>query len=512
MNEIVSKFFYTDKLNKKKFNSVKKKAATLRIYRNYISEIIYKYLIENKELPDMFEIIKQETKMKIPGLINKDMEYAIKTVYTNYINKIKTKGIEKFFILKKSKNKYIKKQTAITNLTNFLLKKHIIDKNSAEIHINYVLNLEKGNSKFSAKEIEKIKTIYRHYLELIKNMDQKKLERIFKLVENRTKRIFTRYWAKKIEYNSLTFSTQSRVNQEIIGRNKNNQSCIRSFINLGAYNTKKIHIPVKTVKYHKADYVKSYSITFINEYTFRIDLTTTKENLFDFSNNDFKVGVDINIKHNLFALSNLKTFDIEKEIKESAIKIIKKADKRKETEFMKRIKQKSRNRLIYEVDKKISEIITYCISENINHIALEDLSIVGSRLRVNNKELEISYGRLATFLNLDSIKNRIRRQGHNRGVSVSFVPAEYTSQKCNKCHYVSKNNRKTQEKFICMNCGYEINADVSSGKNIKNVLIEDVLRESFLDFDSFYCEYNVKKGLSKDFIRIIYYNLFNKNT
>lgn len=36
---------------------------------------------------------------------------------------------------------------------------------------------------------------------------------------------------------------------------------------------------------------------------------------------------------------------------------------------------------------------------------------------------------------------------------------------CN-CHYVDKNNRKTQEKFICKCCDKKLNADVNASRNI----------------------------------------------
>ncbi len=50
---------------------------------------------------------------------------------------------------------------------------------------------------------------------------------------------------------------------------------------------------------------------------------------------------------------------------------------------------------------------------------------------------------------------------------VIFVDPKYTSQKCSCCGYINKENRKTQEKFKCIECDYENNADFNASENIK---------------------------------------------
>lgn len=48
------------------------------------------------------------------------------------------------------------------------------------------------------------------------------------------------------------------------------------------------------------------------------------------------------------------------------------------------------------------------------------------------------------------------------------VSPEYTSQTCNVCGHVSKENRKTQAKFVCTACGHTANSDVNAAKNIRD--------------------------------------------
>ena len=46
------------------------------------------------------------------------------------------------------------------------------------------------------------------------------------------------------------------------------------------------------------------------------------------------------------------------------------------------------------------------------------------------------------------------------------VPAHHSSQTCPACGHVSKDNRLTQAKFLCLGCGYELHADVAGAMNI----------------------------------------------
>ena len=43
-----------------------------------------------------------------------------------------------------------------------------------------------------------------------------------------------------------------------------------------------------------------------------------------------------------------------------------------------------------------------------------------------------------------------------------MVDPRYTSQICNECGYVSKKNRKSQSKFVCVAYGHSANADINA--------------------------------------------------
>ena len=53
-----------------------------------------------------------------------------------------------------------------------------------------------------------------------------------------------------------------------------------------------------------------------------------------------------------------------------------------------------------------------------------------------------------------------------RGGVLIAVPAHYTSKTCLACGHVAAENRQTQAKFVCVDCGHEENADVVGAMNV----------------------------------------------
>ena len=51
------------------------------------------------------------------------------------------------------------------------------------------------------------------------------------------------------------------------------------------------------------------------------------------------------------------------------------------------------------------------------------------------------------------------------GILIKVNP-QHTSQTCPQCGHISKDNRKEQEIFKCVKCGYEANADHNAAQNI----------------------------------------------
>ena len=95
-------------------------------------------------------------------------------------------------------------------------------------------------------------------------------------------------------------------------------------------------------------------------------------------------------------------------------------------------------------------------------IIMEDLKL--SSAATYNKEVNS----LLKKMHIQQIKNDIIKYTRERGIKVSLVNPAYTSQQCPICGHISRENRKTQEKFCCVNCNHTDNADHNASINIMN--------------------------------------------
>ncbi|VWD64432.1 DNA-cytosine methyltransferase [Burkholderia lata] len=117
---------------------------------------------------------------------------------------------------------------------------------------------------------------------------------------------------------------------------------------------------------------------------------------------------------------------------------------------------------------------TTTISKNHAMVCIEDLQVRNmSRSAAGSTDAPGKNVRAKSRLNkaiLDQGWFEFRRQleyklAWNGGWLVAVPPAN-TSRTCPACGYVSADNRTTQEKFACVECSYEENADVVGALNI----------------------------------------------
>ena len=114
------------------------------------------------------------------------------------------------------------------------------------------------------------------------------------------------------------------------------------------------------------------------------------------------------------------------------------------------------------------------ISQNHAMIVIEDLQVRNmSKSAKGNSEQHGKQVKQKSGLNrsiLDQGWAEFRRQLEYKadwnGGFVMAVPPQYTSQTCPCCCHVSKDNRQTQAKFECVECGFEENADLVGAINI----------------------------------------------
>ena len=132
------------------------------------------------------------------------------------------------------------------------------------------------------------------------------------------------------------------------------------------------------------------------------------------------------------------------------------------------------HRTIAHARKDYLHKITTTISQNHALVCIEDLQVRNmSRSSKGNSEEHGKMVKQKSGLNraiLDQGWGEFRRQlGYKmtwQGGILLAVPPHNTSRTCPCCSHVSKDNRKTQAKFECVECGYENHADLVGAINI----------------------------------------------
>jgi putative transposase len=197
------------------------------------------------------------------------------------------------------------------------------------------------------------------------------------------------------------------------------------------------------------------------------------------SNNGKSIGIDVGVKVFAYTSDNQKfrqvdlTKEIQKVIKAQKVlsrrnKGSKNRQKAKSKLAKKHLKLKNkRNDFLHKITKKLSEN---------QRIAVENLMIknmskkvkgsienpnmrASAKAGLNRSILQQSWGKFFELL-----EYKLKRNG---GKLIKIDP-KFTSQKCSCCGYISKENRESQSKFICKQCGYSANADFNASLNILN--------------------------------------------
>lgn len=243
---------------------------------------------------------------------------------------------------------------------------------------------------------------------------------------------------------------------------------------------KKMIIPIKYSKYHE----KILKDKVLNN-TFKIGLNTrgqieimaTYNIEVDYPINEVKdiVGIDIGLKK-LVVCSDGEMIDQNPKILSMVSKTMKRSSNR--LRLQEHIRKKleddtyklSNNKYLKQQKRLTNFVICdnrYRIKQFLKGrdndlIVMEDLEIGYSNL--HNKKINI----LMRRLHIQAIKDDLIRYCKEKGINVVLVNPAFTSQLCPRCGYVDKKNRKTQEKFSCVKCGYTTNADLNASENIRN--------------------------------------------
>ncbi|MEI4800381.1 transposase [Bacillus sp. FJAT-51639] len=127
----------------------------------------------------------------------------------------------------------------------------------------------------------------------------------------------------------------------------------------------------------------------------------------------------------------------------------------KKLKALERLKEKEANFVKTYNHFLSTQIVTFAMKNQAGQINMEFLEFD----KMKNKSLlrNWSYYQLQTM-----IEYKAKREG----IVVRYVDAYHTSQTCSKCGHYEEGQRNTQEKFVCKNCDFEVNADYNASQNI----------------------------------------------
>ena len=502
------------------YNEFYNYSLIIREFKNELSKIFYKhfYDILKKDFTQIdieYKSLQQHYKSLITNSKNfKDAYGSVKAMYQSMIS---------------INFKWSKKQEILSYLTKFYsadLKEFLFNKlftEGLEPHQLKALKL----LIFDEKKVEKIVTMRRQRMfKKCKCIEFKSLTFTNSGSINSYDKFITKYSPAILALNK--YKRQTRIQRGLKGKDlKVLKTNALIKVNLGS---KRYDLPIRlSDKYHTDELLKTIAQSYsgnnkiMHQFTSKIQIDEfKKEIIIKFAVRVKKIlkpdsmskilGVDTNVKNNFFYCSNGKIFKARKKLIQRIVDIDKKLKEARNNKFKKEeLEIKNNNNLsrkekvdkLNELKKKrvfnkkerytslrnnrrkkalqdymTSQLCKYAKSKGYDQIVIEDLQFILSKNYVVNKTFEVNYNDLFSILHLRDLKHTIPRIANRPKyfLSVSITPASYTSQTCNICGYINKLNRPNQHTFKCKNCGHTNNADFNAAKNIRDRIVNPVLR------------------------------------
>ena len=188
------------------------------------------------------------------------------------------------------------------------------------------------------------------------------------------------------------------------------------------------------------------------------------------------LGVDMNVHQiatsdgHFYFLPDLKKKEARrKRYQRRMARQVKGSNRRKDTK--KKLRKVSRE--IANTRKDWVHKTTGEISEKCGTIAVEDLKVnnmtASAKGTIENPGKNVKQKSRLNRAMLDTAMGMIRRNLEYKCGRLIKVNPAYTSQTCSHCGHAEKENRKTQERFQCVSCGYVSNADTNAAINIRRL-------------------------------------------
>ena len=114
-----------------------------------------------------------------------------------------------------------------------------------------------------------------------------------------------------------------------------------------------------------------------------------------------------------------------------------------------------------DINHVISKAIISKAKGTARAIGIENLKHIRSRVTVRRSQRD-RHSKWA----FGELRNFVTYKAKREGVPLKVVNSKNTSRECPECQYIDKRNRKTQNQFECLQCGYKEMADYVAAVNI----------------------------------------------
>ena len=196
--------------------------------------------------------------------------------------------------------------------------------------------------------------------------------------------------------------------------------------------------------------------------------------------NSKAVGIDVGVSL-VVADSNgrkVKPLDLIKELSKLRIKAQQLSRKKKgsKNRAKSKVKIAKQNLRIANMRKDFLHKLSndYAEKQGNRLVAIEDLKIKNMTSKTKgtiekpskNAKAKRGLNRVITQQSWGMFFEMLDYKTKARGGEIIRVNPKFTSQTCPRCKYISKENRLSQSKFVCLKCNYSNNADIVGALNI----------------------------------------------
>ena len=215
---------------------------------------------------------------------------------------------------------------------------------------------------------------------------------------------------------------------------------------------------------------------------FYVILNLTIEDETQYPKSNTECAIDMNVNNIAISDTNgkrrlIKLEDFSKnKYSKTYIKLQKQLSKRyKKKNFSKNTQrlQKKANRVFKKIKNKKEDFFHKLSNELTNQY--DQISIEKLEIKKMKESKSTRLNRLISDVSWNSLIQKIKYKQELKNKLIRELNPAYSSQRCNRCGSISKNNRKSQSDFSCENCGYTTNADLNASDNL-------------LDYDKWFLE------------------------